>query len=141
MTDEWNVRVIREFRANGGKVGGQFQDAPMLLLTTTGRRSGKPRTTPLMYLADGDRWLVFASNAGGAKHPDWYFNILADPHVIVEVDRETVKATARVVDGAERDRYYTEQARRQPGFAEYERQTTRVIPVVALERAGDKFHA
>lgn len=138
MTDanEWNRRVIEEFRANGGHVGAEFDGAPMLLLTTTGRRSGLSRTSPLMYLADGNRWLVFASNAGGAKHPDWYLNVLAHPTATAEVGTQTVRVQARVLAGAERDRYYAEQARRQPGFADYQQKTTRVIPVVALEREG-----
>ena len=131
--NDWNAKIIEEFRANAGKVGGQFEGAPVLLLTTTGRRSGQPRTSPMMYLDDGaGRWLVFASKAGADTNPDWYTNLVSDPKVTVEIGDRTVIATAEVLTGAERDRWYAEQARRYPGFAEYEAKTTRVIPVVAL---------
>ena len=131
---DWNTKIIQEFRANGGKVGGQFEGAPLLLLTTTGRRSGAPRTSPMMYLDDGQgRWLVFASKAGAPTHPDWFLNLQANPQVSVEIgDRSGVPATAVVLEGAERDRWYNEQASRYPGFAEYQDKTDRVIPVVAL---------
>lgn len=131
---DWNAKIIAEFRQNEGRVGGQFEGAPLLLLTTTGRRSGEPRINPMMYLADGDRLLVFASKGGAPTHPDWYHNLLAAPQVTVEVGTETFPAHAVDLQGQERDRLYAEQARRYPGFAEYQRQTSRVIPVVALIR-------
>jgi deazaflavin-dependent oxidoreductase (nitroreductase family) len=132
--NDWNQRVIDEFRANGGKVGGQFADAPMLLLTTTGARSGKSRVNPMMYLSDGDRLLVFASKGGAPTNPDWYHNLVANPRASVEVGTETFEVDAEVLAGEERDRLYAEQARRYPGFAEYQAKTSRQIPVVALRR-------
>lgn len=129
---DWNSKIIAEFRANDGQVGGQFEGAPLLLLTTRGRKSGAERTNPMMYLDDGDRLLVFASKAGAPTHPDWYLNLLADPQVTVEMGRRTFRATAIPLAGEERDRMYAEQARRYPGFAEYQAGTDRVIPVVAL---------
>ena len=131
---DWNSKVIEEFRANEGRVGGGFTGAPMLLLTTTGRRSGERRTNPMMYLADGDRLLVFASKGGAPTHPDWYRNLVANPRVTVEVATETYPAKAVVVTGEERDRLYAEQSARYPGFGDYQRKTDRVIPVVALIR-------
>lgn len=132
MAEDWNAKIIEEFRSNQGKVGGPFEGAPLLLLTTTGRSSGQQRVNPLMYLPDGDRWLVFASAAGAPRHPDWFHNLVAEPLVTVEVGTETHRARAEVLDRADRDHYYAEQARRFPGFAEYEQKTSRVIPVVAL---------
>ena len=133
--NDWNAKIIAEFRADQGRVGGQFEGAPLLLLTTNGRRSGQPRTSPMMYLADGDRWLVFASKAGADTDPAWYLNLLADPRVTVEVGAETLDAVATPLQGEERDRYYAEQARRYPGFAGYQEKTDRVIPVVVLTKA------
>ena len=131
---DWNTKVIDEFRSNEGRVGGPFEGSPLLLLTTAGRRSGEPRTNPVMYLADGDRLLVFASKGGAPTHPDWYHNLLADPRVTAEVGTESYPAHAVVLEGEERDRLFAEQARRYPGFAEYQQNTTRIIPVVALVR-------
>ncbi|HCU97301.1 MAG TPA: nitroreductase family deazaflavin-dependent oxidoreductase [Actinobacteria bacterium] len=130
--NDWNSKIIAEFRANDGKVGGQFEGAPLLLLTTQGRKSGTERTNPMMYLADGDRLLVFASKAGAPTHPDWYLNLLANPKVTVEVGSGTFQATAVPLAGEDRNRMYSEQARRYPGFAEYQAKTDRVIPVVEL---------
>jgi deazaflavin-dependent oxidoreductase (nitroreductase family) len=130
--DDFNSKVISEFRATGGKVGGPFEGAPMVLLTTTGARSGARRTTPLVYLPDGDRIVVFASKAGAPTNPDWYHNLRANPDVTVEVGGETKQLRAVEVTGEERDRLFEEQKRRMPGFADYEQKTTRVIPVVAL---------
>lgn len=130
--NDWNSKIITEFRANEGKVGGPFEGAPLLLLTTRGRKSGAERTNPMMYLDDGDRLLVFASKSGAPTHPDWYLNLLADPHVKVEVGTRTFPATAAPLAGEDRDRMFAEQARRYPGFAEYQEKTDRVIPVVAL---------
>lgn len=104
------------------------------VLTATGARTGQQYTTPLMYLKDGDRYLVFASKGGAPTNPAWYHNALANPTVTVEVETETIQARATEVQGAERDRLYAEQARRYPGFADYQAKTTRIIPVIALER-------
>jgi len=131
---DWNTKIIEEFRANEGRVGGSFQGAPMLLLTTTGRRTGERRTNPMMYLADGDRLLVFASKGGAPTNPDWYHNLVTNPEVTVEVGTESYQAHATALHGDERDRLYAEQSSRYPGFAEYQRNTSRVIPVVALVR-------
>ncbi len=128
----WNANIIEEFRQNHGRVGGYFEGAPVLLLTTVGRRTKQQHTNPVMYLADGDRLLVFASKSGAPEHPDWYRNLLADPHVTVEVGDDTYRAHAVVLEGEERDRFYAEQSRRYPQFADYEKRTSRVIPVVAI---------
>src|SRR4051795_10031325 len=131
---DFNRQVIDEFRANHGRVGGYFEGQDLLLLTTKGRKSGREHTTPVMYSADGDRLLVYASAAGAPKHPDWYENLVANPHVVVEVGEERFEATARPLEGEERDRAYAAQKARIPNFAEYEEKTDRVIPVVALTR-------
>ena len=134
--NEFNAGIIAEFRANKGKVGGPFTGAPLLLLTTTGAKSGRQTTTPLMYAEDGDRMLIFASKAGAPENPAWYHNLLAHPEVKLEVGTETFTATATPITGEERDRLYSEWATRNPGFAEYQAKTSRKIPVVALERAS-----
>ncbi|MDX2560993.1 nitroreductase/quinone reductase family protein [Streptomyces sp. TX20-6-3] len=136
---DFNRQVIEEFRANGGRVGGMFEGASLLLLTTTGARSGRAHTNPAVYVRDGARLLVFASNAGGPKHPAWFHNLSADPYVTVELGTpegtvERFGATAVVTEGEERDRLYAEQEERDPGFAAYQAATDRVIPVVALHR-------
>ncbi len=131
---DWNRGVIEEFRTNAGKLGGPFEGAPVLLLTTTGARTGNRYTTPMMYLDDGDHRYVFASKAGAPTNPDWYHNLVANPVVTVEVGAETYEATATPLEGTERDEKYAEQARRYPGFAEYQEKTNRVIPVVELVR-------
>lgn len=135
MANDWNAAIIDEFRANGGQVGGNFTGAPLLLLHTTGAKTGEERVHPMMYLDGGDHLYVFASFAGRPENPAWYHNLKANPDVVVEVGTETYKATAAEVSGAERDRIYAEQARRYPGFAEYQRRTTRIIPVIALTRS------
>lgn len=132
---DWNVNVIEEFRANEGRVGGGFAGAPLLLLHTTGARTGRERVNPMMYLDLEGRRFVFASKAGADTNPDWYRNLLAHPAVSVEVGAETYEATAVPVTGEERDRIYAEQARRYHGFAEYAEKTARVIPVVELLRS------
>ncbi|MFG1748908.1 nitroreductase/quinone reductase family protein [Streptosporangium sandarakinum] len=141
MADDFNQRVIDEFRANGGRVGGMFEGAPLVLLTTVGARTGRPRTTPVMYARDGERILVFGSNAGSDSHPAWYGNLLRRPRVTVEIgDGEKVEsrtATATVLRDAERDEAYARQARLVPAFAGYQAATSRVIPVVALYWADD----
>ncbi|HEX2054409.1 MAG TPA: nitroreductase family deazaflavin-dependent oxidoreductase [Actinomycetota bacterium] len=132
----WNQKIIEEFRANEGRVGGPFEGAPMVLLTTTGAKTGRSHTTPLMYLPEGDRVVVFGSKGGAPEHPQWFNNLVANPKVKIEVGTETHEATARVAEGEERERLYREQARRYPQFAEYQQKTSRQIPVVILEKAG-----
>ena len=132
--NDWNARIIEEFRANAGKVGGGFEGAPVLLLHTTGAKSGAERVNPMMYLdLDGHRY-VFASKAGADTNPDWYRNLVANPAVTVEAGTETYRATAVPVTGTDRDRVYAEQASRYPAFAEYQEKTARRIPVVELSR-------
>lgn len=132
--NDWNRQTIEEFRANKGKVGGMWEGKPLLLLTTTGAKSGQRHTTPTMYLADGNRLLVFASKGGAPTNPAWYHNLLAHPKITVEVGPEIYEATATVLSGEERDRLYARQAERFPQFAEYQAKTSRKIPVIALER-------
>lgn len=129
-----NDPVIAEFRANGGKVGGYFEGMPMVLLTTTGAKSGQPRVSPLAYLRDGDRLLVFGTNAGADTDPLWFRNLLADPKVTVEIGTDRYAATATPLEGEERDRLWDAQVASSPAFAKYPTMTSRVIPVVALTR-------
>jgi deazaflavin-dependent oxidoreductase (nitroreductase family) len=131
---DWNDQVIAEFRANQGNVGGNFEGAPLLLLHSTGARSGEERVHPMMYLAVGDGFAVFASKAGADSNPAWYHNLRANPDARIEVGTETIEVTARVLDDAEREPIWAEQKARYPGFADYEAKTDRVIPVVLLER-------
>lgn len=132
---DWNAQIIEDFRANHGRVGGAFEGTPLLLLHTTGAKTGVERTNPVVYLdLDGGRY-VFASKAGADTHPDWYHNLVANPAVVVEVGDESYPATAVPVTGEDRDRIYAEQARRYPNFAEYQAKTSRVIPVVELRRS------
>jgi deazaflavin-dependent oxidoreductase (nitroreductase family) len=131
---DWNQAIIAEFRANGGKVGGPFEGAPLLLLTTTGAKTGRRLTTPVLYNTDGQRLLIFASKGGAPTHPAWYHNLVANPRVTLEVGTETFEATATVLHGEERDRLFARHAAQYPGFAEYQAKTTRTIPVIALER-------
>ena len=130
--NDWNAQTIAEFRKNHGKVGGHFEGAPLLLLHHSGARSGKNRVNPMMYLKDGDRYLVFASKGGADTNPDWYHNIKAHPDVQIEVGDKTIEARAQEIKGTERDRFYARQASLYPTFAQYQRQTKRIIPVVAL---------
>jgi deazaflavin-dependent oxidoreductase (nitroreductase family) len=132
---DFNQTMIDEFRANGGKLGGGFAGATMLLLHSTGAKTGKERVNPLAYQAIGDDFAVFASKGGAPTNPDWYYNLRAHPKVKVEVGNETIDVTAREAVGEERDRIWTEQKRRMSGFADYEERTTRTIPVIVLERA------
>ena len=132
--NEWNKQVVEEFRANGGKLGGQFANAPILLLYTKGRRSGKEFLNPLAYYADGDRYLVFASKGGADIHPDWYLNLVAAPTAHIEVGTESFDVQVTDLKGEERDRLYAAQAEVMPNFAEYQASTERVIPVIALSR-------
>ena len=132
--NDWNKKIIEEFRSNDGVVGGQFEGAPVLLLGTKGAKSGVDRVNPMMYLEEDGKIYVFASYAGADKHPDWFHNIKADAKVTVEIGTEKYEATAEPVPLEERDRIYAIQAARFANFAEYETKTTRVIPVVELIR-------
>jgi len=132
-TNDWNTKIIEEFRANGGKVGGNFTGAPVLLLHTTGAKSGLERVNPMMYRKIDRGYAVFASKAGAPANPDWYHNLVANPHVQAEIGTTTVPLTARVADDAERGPIWAAQKADYPGFADYERKTARQIPVVILE--------
>lgn len=135
---DWNDTVIAEFRENGGKVGGNFEGAPLLLLHTAGAKSGQPRVSPIMYLASDGGWAVFASYAGKDVNPAWYHNLKANPEVSIEVSGadgvDTVPVSVRELSPQERVPLWEEQKRRFPGFAGYEKATDRVIPVVLLSR-------
>jgi deazaflavin-dependent oxidoreductase (nitroreductase family) len=131
---EFNQKVIEEFRSSGGKVGGPFAGAPMIIVTHTGAKSGKTHTTPLVYSTDGDRYVIIASKAGAPMNPGWYHNLIAHPEVTVEVGNEKFKAKAVEARGAERDRLFNAQATLMPQFNEYQKNTSRKIPVLALER-------
>ena len=130
---DWNTSIIEEFRANGGKVGGPFDGAPMLILHTTGAKTGQERVNPLVYQAVGDDLAIFASKGGAPTNPDWFHNLVAHPDVTVEVGAETVARRARVAEGDEHERIWSRQKELMPGFADYEAATIRRIPVVVLE--------
>lgn len=130
---DFNQQVIDEFRANAGVVGGMFAGSSLLLLHHVGARSGQPRVTPLVYLADGDRFVIFASKAGAPENPAWYHNLLANPETEIEVGDRTVAVRAVEAEGAERERLYSAQVAVAPQFGEYATKTTRQIPVVVLE--------
>ena len=130
----FNAPIIEEFRANGGKVGGMFAGAPMVLITHKGAKSGIERTAPLVCSRDGDNVVIIASKGGAAAHPHWYLNMLVNPEVTVALPGETFRARARVAEGDERARLYRAQADMMPNFDEYAAKTTREIPVVVLER-------
>jgi deazaflavin-dependent oxidoreductase (nitroreductase family) len=132
--DDYNRGLVEEFRTTEGNVTGRFANRPLLLLTTTGAKSGQPRTVPLVYTRDGDRIVVIASKGGEPTNPDWYHNIVANPIVTVELPGNTFQARASVAQGDERRRLFDQQAAEMPFFAEYERTTPRKIPVVVLER-------
>ncbi len=136
--DDFNKGVINEFRANGGRVGGPFEGAPLLLLTSVGAKSGAARTTPLMYLPDGERIVIFASKAGAPTNPAWYHNLLANPSATVEVGGDIFDVDVSVATGEERERLFDQQSQLMPQFADYAQKTTRQIPVVVLERAADE---
>ncbi|MBV8986917.1 MAG: nitroreductase family deazaflavin-dependent oxidoreductase [Acidimicrobiia bacterium] len=133
-TNDWNDKIIDEFRANDGKLGGPFEGADMLLLHTWGAKTGAERVNPLAYQPLGDDIAIFASKAGADTNPDWFYNLKAHPDVTIEVGTDTVAARARVAEGEERERIWARQKEIMPGFAEYETKTSRQIPVVILER-------
>lgn len=132
----WNDAIIEEFRANEGRVGGRFEGRTLLLLHHTGAKSGTVRVNPLAYRRDGDNYVIFASKGGAPTNPDWYYNLIANPDAEIEVGTEVIKVRARVAEGDERERLWTLQKEEVPGFAEYERKTSRQIPVVVLEPIG-----
>jgi deazaflavin-dependent oxidoreductase (nitroreductase family) len=136
VPEDFNSKIIEEFRASGGKVGGPFEGAPLLLLHTMGAKSGQERVSPVMYQTIGDGFAVFASKGGAPVNPDWYYNLLANPRVKAEVGTETIELTARVADDEAREPIWTAWKTANPGFADYEAKTTRQIPVILLERAG-----
>jgi deazaflavin-dependent oxidoreductase (nitroreductase family) len=133
--NDWNSKIIEEFRSNGGKVGGPFEGAPLLLLHTTSAKTGKERVNPVMYRQVGGDYAVFGSKGGAPVNPDWYHNLLAHPEATAEIGTGTVRVTARVATGEERDRIWTAHKQANPGFAEYERKTSRQIPVIILQPA------
>lgn len=129
---DFNAKIIEEFRANEGRVGGRFEGLPLLLLHHTGARSGRQRINPLAYQRDGDSYVVFASKGGAPSNPDWYHNLKANPQAAIEVGTDTIQVAAREAGGEERARLFRAQAERVPSFGEYERKTDRVIPVMVL---------
>jgi deazaflavin-dependent oxidoreductase (nitroreductase family) len=132
--NDWNAKIIEEFRANSGRVGGDFEGAPMILIHHRGRTSGTERVNPVVYLPVDGGYAVFASKAGAPDHPDWYLNLVANPQTTVEVGADTIDVTARDTSGEERDRIWEQQKSVMPGFAEYETNAApRVIPVVVFE--------
>ena len=134
---DFNQAIIDEFRANGGKVGGYFAGANMLLLHTIGAKSGQPRTNPLVYTTDGDRLVIIASKGGSDSNPDWYYNLSANPTVTVELGDEKFEARATAVtQEPERSRLYAKMVAHRSGFADYEQKTSRKIPAIVLERVG-----
>ena len=133
---DWNDKIIEEFRANEGRVGGNFAGAPLLLLHSTGAKSGQERVSPMMYRAVAGGWAVFASKAGADSNPAWFHNLKAHPKASVEIGNATIEVTARVTEGAERDRIWVAQKTEYTGFADYERKTTRQIPVIILQPVG-----
>ncbi|MBK7896995.1 MAG: nitroreductase family deazaflavin-dependent oxidoreductase [Candidatus Promineifilaceae bacterium] len=134
--NEWNQKIIEEFRANEGKVGGVFANTPLLLLHTTGAKSGQKRINPLAYLEDGARYVIVASKGGAPTHPDWYYNVMAHPEVEVEVGTKRFSAQAAAAEEPERSELYEKMVAKNPGFDEYRRKTSRTIPVIVLTLAA-----
>ena len=130
--DDWNSSIIAEFRKNHGKVGGNFEGAPLLLINHVGARTGRSRVNPVMNLKDGNRLLDFASKGGYIHNPDWYHNLKANPDVQIEVGDATIDVRAEEIKGPDRDRFYARQSSLYPQFSEYQRKTKRVIPVIAF---------
>jgi deazaflavin-dependent oxidoreductase (nitroreductase family) len=134
--EERNRRVIEEFRTNTGKVGGPFEGRQMIILHTKGAKSGQARVTPLVYMPQGDRYLIVASMGGAPTNPAWYHNLVANPDVTAEVGTEKFPARATVLKGEERDRAFAAIVEKMPFFGDYQKKTTRTIPVISLERVG-----
>jgi len=133
---DFNSKIIDEFRANAGRVGGMFEATPLLLLHHTGARSGERRVNPLAYLRDAERYVVFASKAGAPTNPSWYYNLKAHPSTVIEVGTETISVAASEAGATERERLFRAQAQRTPQFAEYQEKTNRVIPAIILTPTG-----
>ena len=134
--NDWNKATIAEFRANGGKVGGRFAGQPLALLHTSGAKSRQPRINPVACMKDGDQYVIIASKGGAPNNPDWYYNLVANPLVTVEYGTETFEARATIAAEPERTRLYNRMAAERPTFAEYQRKTTRTIPVIILTRVA-----
>ena len=134
--NEFNKKIMAEFHDNAGKVGGPFAGADVLILTTTGAKSGQTRWNPLVYTKDGDRFIIVASKGGAPTSPDWYHNLVAHPSAVIEVGSDVISVEASMASGAERERLYAQHAARMPQFLEYAKNTTRTIPVVVLTRKG-----
>ncbi|GHO47993.1 nitroreductase family deazaflavin-dependent oxidoreductase [Ktedonospora formicarum] len=132
--DDWNTHNIEEFRANGGKIGGPLEGKSILLLHTIGAKSHQPRINPLGYIQEGDAFVVMASKGGAPTNPDWYHNILAHPETWIEVGTERFKVHATVPEREERDRLYASAVEQAPEFGEYQKNTSRIIPVVVLKK-------
>jgi deazaflavin-dependent oxidoreductase (nitroreductase family) len=132
--NKWNQQVIKEFRANDGVVGGRYKDMTLLLLHTTGAKSGKERINPLATMADGDDYIIIASKGGAPRHPDWYHNLVANPQIEVEVGSERFPALAQVVNEPERSQLFARMAAKHPFFAEYAQKAGRIIPVIRLKK-------
>ena len=132
--NDWNQNIINEFRANAGKVGGPFEGKTLLLLHTVGAKSGQERINPVACIKDGEHYVIIASKGGAPDNPDWYYNIVAHPQVSVEYGTELFQAKAEITPEPERTRLYAKMVEHMPGFADYEKKTTRVIPVIVLTR-------
>jgi deazaflavin-dependent oxidoreductase (nitroreductase family) len=132
--NDWNTSIIKEFRANAGKVGGPFAGKTLLILHTIGAKSGREHINPVAYITDGNRFVIIASKGGAPINPDWYYNIVANPQVTLEVGTEKITARASITTEPERTRLYNKMIEMMPGFAEYQKKTTRIIPVIILTR-------
>jgi len=130
--NDFNKSVMKEFHDNAGKVGGRFEGADVLILTTTGAKSGQTRWNPLVYSKDGDRFIIVASKGGAPTSPDWYHNLIANPSAVIEVGTDVISVESTIAVGDDRDRLYAQHAARMPQFLQYAKNTTRAIPVVVL---------
>ncbi|MEX0749260.1 MAG: nitroreductase family deazaflavin-dependent oxidoreductase [Dehalococcoidia bacterium] len=133
-SEDFNKQIMAEFHANQGKVGGPFAGADILILTSTGARTGQTRWNPLVYTRDGDRFVIVASKGGAPASPDWYHNLVANPSAVIEVGTDVISVEASIARGAERDRLYAGHAAKMPQFLEYAKKTNRTIPVIVLTR-------
>jgi deazaflavin-dependent oxidoreductase (nitroreductase family) len=133
---EYNAKIIDEFRANEGRVGGMWEDTPLLLLHHTGAKSGRARVNPVAYLADDRRYLIWAANGGAPNNPDWYHNLRANPNTTIEVGSDTIQVLAEETTGSERERLFARAAERYPELDELSRKTSRVIPMIVLTPRG-----
>ena len=136
IISEWNQAIVEEFRANGGNVGGRFTDRTLLLLHTIGRESGVERINPLAYVQDGDKYVIIASKGGSDAHPDWYYNLTANPDVTIEVGTDTFRVHAEIAQEPGRTRLYDKMIEMMPAFADYRQKAARVIPVFILKKVN-----